>query len=106
MSRALLNPPNRSNMAKTKKVKSETDTNKMAIYAVIVLVLIVVLVWALKKGSVMNNTPNTPAVVDTNPYPVIGSSGDLNKASGDLDTTDLNNIDKGLQGLSADSSSI
>lgn len=96
-------------MAKNRKSKTDitkkTDEDKMIIYAFAILILIMVLVWALKKGSSNDyNSAPIPTQQVQNSYPSINSSNDLDKAAIELDKTDLNGIDKELNGLSTDSS--
>ncbi len=86
--------------------KKQTQTDKNLLYAVVVLVLVVVLFWALKVGekNYAPVQPNTPVKVE-NTQPVINNSSDLDSASKELDANDLNAIDTGLNAVNSDSSS-
>ena len=86
----------------------QTEADKNLMYALIILVLVMVLLWALRTGARNYGTPQSPQsnqVMMDHGYPSIENSDDLNKASLELDNTDLNNIDKELNSLDSDSSS-
>jgi len=93
-------------MAKTKKYDQEADKNLM--YALIILVLVMVLFWTLRTGARNYGTPpaqQSNQMMMNNEYPSIEDSSDLDKASGVMDNTDLNTIDKELNSLDSDASS-
>jgi len=83
---------------------NKPSENKIMAYALIVLVLVLVLFWAVKKNAMNNYVPQVTQNVQQNTYPAITDSNDLDKAAKDIDVQNVDVIDKELNGLSTDSS--
>ncbi len=97
-----------ANKSKTKKVvkvdKVVKNDNKLMLYALVVLALTMVLYLAVKKTAMNKYSSMTPMKVDENTYPAMKNNSDLDKAVEDLDSNEVNNIDKELNGMDTDSS--
>jgi len=84
------------------KIKKTPD--KYLIYALIVLMLALVLYWAANKKAAIEYENRNVFQVQENSYPAIGGSTGLDKASKELDSQDLGNIDNTLKEIDSDSS--